>query len=71
MQEFDITPSFVIEISVNNWIAKSDRVVINHGFRKELPSIFKLYVNDFSKAVSTNCDVSKFADDTAIMSCKD
>ena len=56
---------------VKNGIAKSDWVVINHGVPQGTvlgPLIFILYVNDFSEAVSTNCDVLQFADDTAILS---
>ena len=55
---------------VKNGIAKSDWVVINHGVPQGTvlgPLIFILYVNDFSEAVSTNCDVLQFADDTAIL----
>ena len=55
---------------VKNGIAKSDWVVINHGVHQGTvlgPLIFILYVNDFSEAVSTNCDVLQFADDTAIL----
>ena len=55
---------------VKNGIAKSDWVVINHGVPQGTvlgPLIFKLYVNDLSEAVSTNCDVLQFADDTAIL----
>ena len=51
-------------------IAKSDWVVINHGVPQGTvlgPLIFILYVNDFSEAVSANCDVLQFADDTAIL----
>ena len=56
--------------SVKKWIAKSDYVVINHGVPQGTvlrPLIFILYVNDFSEAVSPNCDVLQFADDTAIL----
>ena len=59
---------------VKNGTAKSDWVVINHGVPQGTvlgPLIFILYVNDFSEAVSTNCDVLQFADDTAILSCKE
>ena len=55
---------------VKNGIAKSDWVAINHGVPQATvlgPLIFILYVNDFSEAVSTNCDVLQFADDTAIL----
>ena len=55
---------------VKNWIPKSDWVVINHGFPQgtDLGTlIFILYVNDFSEAVSTICDVLQLADDTAIL----
>ena len=55
---------------VKNGIAKSDWVVINHGVPQGTvlgPLIFILYVNDFSEAVSTNCDLLQFADDTAIL----
>ena len=55
---------------VKNGIAKSDWVVINHGVPQGPvlgPLIFILYVNDFSEAVSTNCDVLQFADETAIL----
>ena len=55
---------------VKNGLAKSDWVVINHGVPQGTvlgPLIFILYVNDFSEAVSTNCDVLQFADDTAIL----
>ena len=55
---------------VKNGIAKSDWVVINHRVPQGTvlgPLIFILYVNDFSEAVSTNCDVLQFADDTAIL----
>ena len=55
---------------VKNGIAKSDWVVINHGVPQGTvlgPLIFILHVNDFSEAVSTNCDVLQFADDTAIL----
>ena len=51
-------------------IAKSDWVVINHGVPQGIvlgPLIFILYVNDFSEAVSTNCDVLQLADDTAFL----
>ena len=54
---------------VKNGIAKSDLVVKNHGVPQRSvlgPLIFILYVNNFSEAVSTNCDVSQFANDTAI-----
>ena len=55
---------------VKNGMAKSDWVVINHGVPQGTvlgPLIFILYVNDFSEAVSKNCDVSQFAYDTAIL----
>ena len=55
---------------VKNGIAKSDWVVINHGVPQGTvlgPLIFIHYVNDFSEAVSMNCDVLQFADDTAIL----
>ena len=55
---------------VKNGIPKSDWVVINHGDLQGTdlgPLIFIIYVNDFSEAVSTNCDVLQFADDTAIL----
>ena len=55
---------------VRNGIAKSDWVVINHGFPQGTvlgPLMFILYVNDFSQTVSTNCDVLQFAYDTAIL----
>ena len=55
---------------VKNGIAKSDWVVINHGVPQGTvlgPLIYILYVNDFSEAVSTNCDLLQFADDTAIL----
>ena len=57
-------------LCVKNGIAKSDWVVINHGVPQGTvlgPLIFILYVNDFSEAVSTYCDVLQFADDTAIL----
>ena len=52
-----------------NGITKSDWAVINHGVPQGTvlgTLIFILYVNDFSEALSTNCDVLQFADDTAI-----
>ena len=55
---------------VKNGIAKSDWVVITHGVPQGTllgPLIFIFYVNDFSEAVSTNCDVIKFADNTAVL----
>ena len=60
----------MIENSVKNGIAKSDCVVINHGVPQGTvlgPLIFILYVNDFTEAVSTNCDVLQLTDDTAIL----
>ena len=55
---------------VINGIAKSDWVVINHGVPQGTvlrPLVFILYVKHFSEAVSMNCDVLQFADDTAIL----
>ena len=55
---------------VKNGIAKSDWAVINHGVPQGTvlgPLILILYVNDFSEAASTNCDLLQFADDTAIL----
>ena len=55
---------------LKNGIAKSDWVVINHGVPRGTvlgPLILTLYVNDFSEAVSTNCDVLQFAVDTSIL----
>ena len=45
-------------------------VVTNHVVPQGtvlVPLSFILYVNDFSEAVSTNCDVLQFADNTAIL----
>ena len=55
---------------VKKGIAKSEWIVINHGDPQGTvlgPLIFIFYVKDFSEAVSTNCVVFQFADDTAIL----
>ena len=55
---------------LKNGIAKSGWFVINQCVPQGTilgPLIFLLYANDFSEAVSTNCDTIKFADDTSIL----